>query len=157
MFPHCQSICFCLGCYNRILQIEWKCVEITNLLLIVLGAEKLKTKALADLMSDKPPNPGSQMAVFLLRPHMVGRERERLGSLMCACVSRSVVSDFLQTHELWAPLMDCGLLCLWNSLGKNTGVGSHFLLQGNFLTQGSNPRLLYCRQILLPSELPGKP
>ena len=29
-------------------------------------------------------------------------------------------------------------------LGKNTGVGCHFLLQGIFLTQGSNPRLLHC-------------
>ena len=27
-------------------------------------------------------------------------------------------------------------------LGKNTGVGSHFFLQGIFLTQGSNLRLL---------------
>ena len=27
-------------------------------------------------------------------------------------------------------------------LGKNTGVGYHFLLQGVFLTQGSNPCLL---------------
>ena len=26
---------------------------------------------------------------------------------------------------------------------RNTGVGCHFLLQGIFLTQGSNPRLLY--------------
>ena len=31
---------------------------------------------------------------------------------------------------------------------KNTGVGSHFLLQGIFLTQGLNPGLLHCRQIL---------
>ena len=31
---------------------------------------------------------------------------------------------------------------------KNTGVGSHSLLQGIFLTQGSNPGLLHCRQIL---------
>ena len=29
-----------------------------------------------------------------------------------------------------------------NSLGKNTGVGCHILLQGIFLTQGSNPCLL---------------
>ena len=27
-------------------------------------------------------------------------------------------------------------------------VGCHFLLQGTFLTQGSNPGLLHCRQIL---------
>ena len=40
------------------------------------------------------------------------------------------------------------LLCSWNSLGKNTGVGSHFLLQGIFLTQGSNPGHPHCRQIL---------
>ena len=31
------------------------------------------------------------------------------------------------------------LLCPWNSLGKNTRGGSHSLLQGIFLTQGSNP------------------
>ena len=36
----------------------------------------------------------------------------------------------------------------WDSLGKNTGVGSHSLLQGIFLTQGSNLGLLHCRQIL---------
>ena len=29
-------------------------------------------------------------------------------------------------------------LCPWNSPGKNTGVGCHFLLQGIFLSQGSN-------------------
>ena len=33
------------------------------------------------------------------------------------------------------------LLCPWNSPSKNTGVGSYFLLQGIFLTQGSNPAL----------------
>ena len=41
--------------------------------------------------------------------------------------------------------------CPWNFPGKNTGVGCHFLLQGIFLTQGSNLHLLYilhCRQVL---------
>ena len=33
---------------------------------------------------------------------------------------------------------------------KNTGVGSLSLLQGIFLTQGSNPGLPHCRQILYP-------
>ena len=32
--------------------------------------------------------------------------------------------------------------------GKNTGVGCHFLLQGIFPTQGSNPSLPHCRQML---------
>ena len=31
---------------------------------------------------------------------------------------------------------------------KNTGVGCHALLQGIFPTQGSNPGLLHCKQIL---------
>ena len=35
---------------------------------------------------------------------------------------------------------------LWDSPGKNTGVGCHFLLQGIFPTQESNPSLLHCRQ-----------
>ena len=32
------------------------------------------------------------------------------------------------------------LLCPWDSLGKNTGVGCHVLLQGIFLIHGSNPQ-----------------
>ena len=38
-------------------------------------------------------------------------------------------------------------LCPWDSLVKNTGVGSHSLSQGIFPTQGSNPGLQDCRQI----------
>ena len=45
-------------------------------------------------------------------------------------------------------LCDSLLLCLWNSPGRNTRVGSHSLLQGIFLTQGLNPCVLHCRQIL---------
>ena len=42
---------------------------------------------------------------------------------------------------------DCSF-CPWNSPGKDTEVGSHSLLQGIFLTQGSNLGLPLCRQIL---------
>ena len=35
-----------------------------------------------------------------------------------------------------------------DSPGKNTGVGCHAILQGIFLTQGSNPGLPHFRQIL---------
>ena len=38
--------------------------------------------------------------------------------------------------------------CPWNSPGQNTGVGSLSLLQGIFPTQGLNPDLPQCRQIL---------
>ena len=42
--------------------------------------------------------------------------------------------------------MDCSPpgSCLWNSSGKNTGVGSHSLPQGIYLTQGSNLGLPHC-------------
>ena len=53
-------------------------------------------------------------------------------------VSQPVVLNSLGPHELYPPRF----LCPWNSLGKNTGVGSHFLLQE------LNLGLLHCRQIL---------
>ena len=40
------------------------------------------------------------------------------------------------------------LLCPWDFLGKNTGLGGHFLLQGIFSTQELNTNLPYYRQIL---------
>ena len=45
----------------------------------------------------------------------------------------------LRPHGLYTP---------WNSPGQNTGVGSCFLLQGIFLTQGLNLGLPHCRHIL---------
>ena len=39
----------------------------------------------------------------------------------------------------------------------DTGVGSHSLLQGFFPTQGSNPGLLHCRQILYQPSHQGSP
>ena len=56
--------------------------------------------------------------------------------------------------------MDCSLpgsSVHGDSPGKNTGVGSHSLLQGIFPTQGSNPGLLHCRQILYCLSLQGSP
>ena len=41
--------------------------------------------------------------------------------------------------------------------GKNTAMSCHFLLQWIFLTQGSNPGLLYCRQILYQLSHQGSP
>ena len=69
------------------------------------------------------------------------------------CVSHSVMSDSLQPHGL----QPASLLCPWNSPGKNTGRGNHSLLQGIFLTQGSSPGLLHCRQILFYLNHQGSP
>ena len=74
--------------------------------------------------------------------------------VLILCVSRhSVTSDSLWPHGL----QPTGLLCSWNSPGKNAGVGSHFLLQGIFLTQRSNPGLLHCRLILYCLSHQGSP
>ena len=69
-----------------------------------------------------------------------------LGSLLlcCAVLSRSVMPHSLGPRG-FQPI---SLLCPWNSLGKNTGVGCHFLLQGVFPIQRLNPSLLYCKWIL---------
>ena len=65
------------------------------------------------------------------------------------------MSDSLRPHGIWGVggIWDppTRLLCPWDFPGKGTGVGCHFLLQGIFLTQGSNLCLLcllHCRQIL---------
>ena len=62
--------------------------------------------------------------------------------------SQSVVSDSSWPHGLYSP---------WNSPGQNTGVGSLYLLQGIFPTQGSNPGLPNCRQILYQLSHKGSP
>ena len=50
-----------------------------------------------------------------------------------------------------------GLLCPWDFPGKNTGVGCHLLLQGIFLTQGSNLCLLHWQAGSLPLSHLGSP
>ena len=67
---------------------------------------------------------------------------------LCVGVSYSVVSNSLRSHGL----KPTRLLCPWNSPGKNIGMGCHSLLQGILLTQGPNPGLLYCRQILFSKK-----
>ena len=62
--------------------------------------------------------------------------------LPCVCVGsvNSVVSDSFRFYGL----QPAKLLCPWDSLSKNTGVGSHALLQGILPIHGSNPSLLHC-------------
>ena len=71
-----------------------------------------------------------------------------------------VLCLIVQSYLTLCDPMDCsppGSSVCGDSPGKNTKEGYHALLQGIFPTQGSNPGLLYCRQIFLPSEPPGKP
>ena len=78
--------------------------------------------------------------------HQQTTDLRRCGIYMCVCVwqsetvSRLVVFDSLWPHRLYvahqAPLS-------WDSPGKNSGMGCHFLLRGIFPTQRLNPRLLH--------------
>ena len=57
---------------------------------------------------------------------------------MHACSVASVASDSVRTYGL----QPVRLLYPWDSPGKDTGMGCHFLLQEIFPIQGSNPHLL---------------
>ena len=60
-------------------------------------------------------------------------------------------------HSAYALTTTHGLYSPWNSPGQNTGVGSCFLLQDIFPTQGSNPGLPHCRRILHQLSHKGSP
>ena len=62
--------------------------------------------------------------------------------------SCSVLSDSLELLGLYSP---------WNFPGQNTGMGNCSLFQGIFPTQGSNPGLPQCRQILYQLSHQGSP
>ena len=59
-------------------------------------------------------------------------------------ISHSVVFDAVRLHGLYP----AWLISPRTPPGKNTGVGSHALLQEIFSTQGSSLGLLHCRRIL---------
>ena len=63
-------------------------------------------------------------------------------------VSHSIMSNSLWPHGL----QPAKILCPWDFPGKNTGVGSHSLLQGIFPTQGSNQGSPSLQADSLPTE-----
>ena len=67
--------------------------------------------------------------------------------------SCSVVSDSFRLCGLQPPR----LLCPWDSPGKNTWVGCHFLLQGDLPNSGIEPGSPTLQADALPCEPPGKP
>ena len=79
--------------------------------------------------------------------------------LVCAhmhvyvCVSSSFMSDSLHHRGLQPPR----LLRAWNPLGKNSGVGWSFLLQGIFPTQSLKQCVLYGQADSLPLSQWGSP
>ena len=90
-------------------------------------------------------NESNQQRIFRKSRKLLRREIERIvleennEENILECEIHSVVSDSLRPHALYSP---------WKSPGQIMGVDSLSLLQGTFLTQGSNPGLLHS----LPSE-----
>ena len=78
----------------------------------------------------------------------LGKHNKATRTNTCISESHSVVSGSLQPHGLYSPR---------NSPGQNTRVSSFSLLQGFFPTQGSNPSLPCCRQILYQLNHKGNP
>ena len=82
-------------------------------------------------------------------------------SVFCCCCS---VAVYAVLHCSVCPTlcdpMDCNppsSSACGDSPSKNTGVSCHALLQGIFPTQGSNPGLPHCRQILYHLSRQGSP
>ena len=74
-------------------------------------------------------------------------------SVLLLLFRNQVVSDSFETYGLWPTR----LLCAWDFPGKNTGGGCHFLLQGIFSTQGSNPGFSHCGHALYHLSHQGSP
>ena len=114
--PHCH--------WQVFVWIQW------NVRMCVLGG-----------VGDKRGAQGEQILTATCKARKQGldaRHRQLYSASRAGTLGCSVVPDSFVTPGLWP----ARLLCPWGSPGKNLGVGRHFLLQGIFLTQGSNPRLL---------------
>ena len=86
--------------------------------------------------------------------HLIRSSPPANSNMYVLCVlSLSVLSNSLRPYGLQPP----GSSVRGDSPGRKTGVGSCFLLQEIFPTQGLNPGLLQCRQILYQLSHQGSP
>ena len=91
------------------------------------------------LPSPQTRSPGNQFNSAVCR----GLGEQGFGIFLCGCVWSCCLVTKPCPTLLWAHgLLPTRLLCTWDFVGKNTGVGCHLLLQGIFLIQGSNSHLL---------------
>ena len=107
-------------------------------------------------LSTLPPKASISLSITpSILPHLSSGDKTSIlmHNVVCVYWVTSVMSNSLQPHGErslvgYSP---------WDFLSKNTGVGSHFLLQGIFPTQGSNLGLLHWQADSLPTESPRKP
>ena len=105
------------------------------------------------------------MKIFLLVCHLLFHSV----SSVCSSLNFLKIVDLKSLSVLCLVAQSCLTLCgpmdssppgssvHGDSPGKNPAVGCHALLQGIFPTQGQNPGLPHCRQILYHLNLQGSP
>ena len=110
------------------------------------------SRSFLELMSIESVMPSSHLILcfsLLLLPSIFSSIRVFCSELalnirgVCVCVC--VLNCFSHARlfvTLWTVSLPMGLLCPWDSSGKNTGLGCLALLQGISLTQGLNSGLL---------------
>ena len=88
------------------------------------------------------PSPAPQPVMTTPTPLPAPDTQEVFQRVPLTALESEVVSNSLRPHGL----LPTRLLRPWNFPDKSTGVGCHFLLQGIFPIQGSNPGLPHSRQ-----------
>ena len=105
------------------------------------------------------PHPLQHLAIYCLQNFLMMATLTSLGWYLAVDLIYISLSAYSLSPTRCDP-MDCSLpsssVC-GDSPGKNTGVGCHTLFQQIFPTQGSNPGLLHCRQILYCLRHQGSP
>ena len=98
---------------------------------------------------------------FTFHFHALEKEMATHSSVLAWRIPGTVEPGGLPSMQSHRVGHDCrNLAAAAAAAGKNTAVGCHALLQGVFLTQGSNPgllRLLHWQGLSLPLVQPGKP
>ena len=113
---------------------------------------------LRSILRDSSEGPSETEPKFFTTVTNLRRRILLLLSLLCHFHSLDILSCSVVSNS--CNPMDCsppGSFVHGDSPGRNTGVGCHALLRGIFPTQGSNPGLLHCRQILYQLSHQGSP
>ena len=90
--------------------------------------------------------------------HAKTQDCAHLFTMISPCLAHGEYSSKSESHSFMSnSLRPYGLYSPWNSPSQNTGVGSLPLFQGMLPTQGLNPGLLQCSQILYQLSHKGSP
>ena len=109
------------------------------------------------MLSHSDSDSATQRTAAPQAPLSVGIPQERVLEWGTMLSSRGSVLPNPGT-EPWSPALQAySLPSVPPGKSKNPEVGSPSLLQGNFLTQGSNQSLLHCRRILFHLSYLGSP